>query len=50
MVAKSSDCSAFTTLLVRKFIRFSPAHCAERRLAPPYHIRFASPAETFGRP
>ena len=34
-----SDSSAFTTLLVRKFIPCSPAHWAERRLAPPYHIR-----------
>ena len=33
---------ALTTLLVRKFIPFSPAHRAERRLPPPYHIRFMS--------
>jgi hypothetical protein len=43
--ANCSDSSAFTTLLVRKFISCSPAHWAERRLAPPYHIRPPSPAE-----
>jgi hypothetical protein len=43
--AKSADSSALTTLLVRKFIPFSPAHRAERRLAPPYHMRAPRPAE-----
>ena len=43
--AKSSDSSAFTTLLVSRFIACSPAHCAERRLPPPYHRRRPSPAE-----
>ena len=37
--------SALTTLLVRKFMPCSPAHCAERRLAPPYQIRAARPGE-----
>jgi hypothetical protein len=34
-----SDSSARTTLLVRKFIACSPAHCAERRVPPPYQSR-----------
>ena len=44
MSAKTFDSSALTTLLVRKFMPCSPAHCAERRLAPPYQSRPASPA------
>ncbi len=43
--AKPVDSSAFTTLLVRKFIPCSPAQRAERRLAPPYHMRRPRPAE-----
>lgn len=42
---KSSDSSARTTLLVSRFIAFSPAHLADRRLPPPYHSREASPGE-----
>ena len=41
--AKFSDSSALTTLLASRFIPFSPAHWADRRLAPPYHIRPAKP-------
>ena len=43
--AKSSDSSALTTLLVRKFMPCSPAHWADRRLPPPYQMR---PAEAGG--
>ncbi len=45
MSAKFSDSSAFTTLLASRFIEFSPAHWADRRLAPPYQRRLARPGE-----
>src|SRR4051812_24833101 len=43
--AKFDASSALTTLLVRKFMPCSPAHWAERMLAPPYHIRLPRPGE-----
>jgi hypothetical protein len=43
--SEGSAGSARTTLLVRKFIAFSPAQRAEESPAPPYHIRCRSPGE-----
>src|ERR1700739_2248124 len=45
MAAKSEDSSALTTDDVRRFTPFSPAHFADARDAPPYHIRDRSPGE-----
>src|SRR5258708_7619781 len=42
---KSSDSSAFTTEEVSRFTPCSPAHFADARDPPPYHIRDRRPGE-----